>query len=220
MIGYVLMHRDILDWEWYQSPNVSRLYFHLILKVNFKDKKWQGQLIKRGQLITSLSHLGNDLMLSDQAIRTALNKLAEGGYIKVEATNRFTLVTLVNYDKFQSAKTDANKPNNTQRTNEQQTNNNQITTTKESNKGNKVNKETIELRCKKFKKQIFALSQYDSKILNSFYDYWSELNKDETKMRFEDDKFFEIEKRLKKWKANERSPKVTPKDNPKFITNR
>ena len=47
MVGYVQIQRDILDWEWYQSPNVSRLWFHLIIKANFKDKKWQGQAVKR-----------------------------------------------------------------------------------------------------------------------------------------------------------------------------
>ncbi|MEH6538263.1 MAG: hypothetical protein V7719_17835 [Psychroserpens sp.] len=220
MVGYVLMHRDIMDWEWYQSPNVSRLYFHLILKVNFKDKKWQGNLIKRGQLITSNNHLATDLMMSVQTIRTALQKLQEGGYIQIETTNRFTLITLVEYDKFQSAKMDSNKPVNTQPTVKEQSNNSQLTTTKESNKGNKVNKEKIEIRREKFKKQVFALSEFNINILNSFFSYWSELSIDKQKMKFESHGFFEIEKRLKKWLSNERPKSVTTKNNSELLTNR
>jgi len=29
MIGFVLLHREILNWEWYQSSVVTRLYIHL-----------------------------------------------------------------------------------------------------------------------------------------------------------------------------------------------
>jgi len=59
MIGFVLLNREILDWEWYQSPTVSRLFIHLMLKVNFKTKKWQGITIQRGQLVTSVNSLSS-----------------------------------------------------------------------------------------------------------------------------------------------------------------
>ena len=220
MVGYVLMHRDIMDWEWYQSPNVSRLYFHLIFKVNFKDKKWQGHLVERGQLITSNNHLATELKLSVQVIRTALQKLHEGGYIKIKATNRFTLITLINYDKFQSSKTENSNPVINQVTIKKHTSNNQITTTKESNKENKTNKETIDDRRERFKKQVFKHSQYEIKVLESFYDYWSELNSDKSEMRYETERFFEIKKRLKKWLANERTNKIENKSKTELLTNR
>lgn len=206
MAGFVIMHRDILEWEWYQSPTVSRLYFHLILRVNYTDKRWQGILVKRGQLITSNENLALELKLSIQQIRTALQKLLEGNYIKLNATSRFTLITLINYDKFQTYESIANKPI----TSKQQTNNKPITTTKQSKKENKVNKLTIEGRLEKFKKQVFEHTQYDFKILNIFFNYWSELNSSQTKMRKEKDDFFNIEMRLEKWVQNENH------DMPKF----
>ena len=198
------MHRDIIDWEWYQSPQVSRLYFHLMLKANFKDKRWLGQLVKRGQLITSNKNLASELRLSVQSIRTALSKLNETGYITVGTTNRFTIITVVNYDKFQSAKGLVNKQKNNQTRNNQHSNNNQSTTTKEGNKEKKGNKEKIVERKERFKKQVFEHTQYDLKILNGFYDYWSEFNSEKSKMRFEKDDFFNVQKRLEKWIENER----------------
>lgn len=219
MVGHVLLHRYIMEWEWYQSPHVVRLYFHLILKANFKDNKWQGQLVKRGQLITSNKNLAAELRLSVQSIRTALSKLRETDYIKIKTTNRFTLITVVNYNEYQTARSKNNKPTNSQTTERQQSNNNQSTTTKEGNKEKKVNKEKIEDRCKKFKKQVFAHSQYDLKILESFFNYWSELDTQVEQMRFENQRFFEIDKRLEKWKLNERQNSVSTSNN-KTASNR
>jgi len=219
MFGHIILHRDIMEWEWYQSSNIFRLYVHLLIKANFKDKKWQGQLIKRGQLITSIGHLASELMISTQSVRTALSKLNDSNDIVLKPTNRFTLITIVNYDNCQTAKSYSNKQSNTQVTNHQQSNNKPTTTTKERNKNNKINKEKIELRREKFKKQVFEHSHYDLKILNDFYDYWSELSPYKEKMRFEKDGFFEIEKRLSRWVKMEKNIKsaVVKSNEPKKV---
>lgn len=44
--------------------------------------------------------------------------------------------------------------------------------------------------------------QYSTDLLNSFYRYWSEKNTKKDTMRFEDQKYFEISKRLSTWKRN------------------
>ncbi|WP_299101980.1 hypothetical protein [uncultured Winogradskyella sp.] len=220
MTGFVLMHRDILEWEWYQSPNVARLYIHLLLKANFKDKRWQGHRVRRGQLICSSNRLATELMISIQSVRTALSKLKESGYINVSSTNKFTLITIVNYDKTQSSDSNSNKSSNILITNQKQLSNTRITTTKESNKDYKINKETIEVRSISFKKQVFEHSNYDIQLLNSFYEYWSEQNKSKSKMRFEKDEFFNIKKRLAKWEANEKPKFINDKKESNLLTNR
>jgi len=174
------------------------------MKANFKDKKWQGHLIKCGELITSIGHLSSELMITYQSIRTALSKLESSDYILMRPTNKFTLITIVNYGHYQTAKSYGSKQNSNQQTSYQLSNNNQLTTTKEGNKENKVNKEKIELRREKFKNQVFEYTQYDIKILNGFYDYWSELNSNKSKMRCEKDGFFDVQKRLEKWITIER----------------
>lgn len=220
MAGFVIIHRNILEWEWYEHPSVSRLYFHLILKVNYTDKKWQGILVSRGQLITSYNHLAIELSLSFQKIRTALQKLQDSGYIKVSSTNRYTLITLHNYDKFQSSTSEYNKQRKSQKTNKKTLKNIPIATTKQSNKENKNNNKTIEDRRLEFKNEVFAHSHFIPKVLESFFNYWSELNGDKTKMRKEADTFFEVDKRLKKWTENEKPNKSAVKSKPKLLTNR
>lgn len=211
--GYVKLSRDIMYWEWYQSPNVLRLFIHLVLKANFKENKWQGQLIKRGQLVTSINHIAAELRLSVQAVRTALHKLDKSGCVKLKTTNRFTLVTVVNYEFYQGKEAQSNKRHIISTTKKQQSENKQITTTKERNKKNNENNERIELKCDKFKKQVFEHTQYDIKILNTFYDYWSELSQNKSKMRFEEERYFEIDKRLKKWFSNERGNEAVKNTN-------
>lgn len=211
MVGFVMLHREFLNWEWYQSSNVSRLYIHLILKVNFIEKKWQGIIIERGQLVTSINSLSEELKLSEQQVRTAILKLEEGNYIIKKATNNYTLITLVNYDKYQSSGPNSNKRKNIPKTNEQQTENNQSTTTKKSNNSKNINNETIEVRREIFKNHVFEHSSYSNKILNDFFNYWTELNSEMDKMRFETQGYFEIDKRLKKWATNEW--KTTNKNN-------
>ena len=155
-------------------------------------------------MITSNNNLAAELSLSIQNIRTALSKLKKTGYITIKTTSQFTLITLINYDKSQSVKGKVNKQNNIQSTYKEQSNGKQSTTTKESNNQKKVNKDKIEVRLQKFKKQVFAHSQYDIEILNSFFNYWSETDRDKKLMKHESQDFFEIDKRLVKWKKNEK----------------
>lgn len=59
-----------------------------------------------------------------------------------------------------------------------------------------------------FKESLYPYTKskgglYDNDMVKKFFDYWSETNKSETKMRWELEKTFEISKRLTKWKSNE-----------------
>jgi len=200
--GFLVIDRSLLEWEWYQNPVVSRLYVHLILKVNYKDKKWQGIIIKRGQLVTSNEKLSLDLNLTIQQIRTALDKLANGKYIIKKATNKYTLITVSRFDYYQSVKYNNNNQDVTQLTFNQQSINKQTTTTKQSNNYNNLNKETIESRKQKFKNKVFALTNYSDKVLKKFFNYWSEEDI-KGKMRFEGEQYWKLETRLEKWKETD-----------------
>ena len=54
--GFIVLHRAFLDWEWYGDINTSRLFLHLLLLANHQDVKWQGIVIRRGELVTSNAH--------------------------------------------------------------------------------------------------------------------------------------------------------------------
>jgi len=124
--GFIVIHRKILDWEWWNDTNTTRLFFYLILKANWEDKKWRGITVKRGQVITGIFKLGQQTKMTVQQTRTALSKLKSTNEITIQSTNEYSLVTINKYNKYQ----DTNQQNNKRTTNEQQTNNKRVTTTK------------------------------------------------------------------------------------------
>jgi len=138
MSGWIKLHRSLLDWEWYTDANTMRLFTHLLLTVNYEPKNWRGIDIKRGQIITSVDKLSQQIGLSSQKIRTSLSKLKSTNDITIKTTNRNTLVGITNYDIYQSKSDEVTSQLTSNSTNKQQSNNNQITTTKE------VKKERIE----------------------------------------------------------------------------
>jgi hypothetical protein len=129
-LGWIKLHRKLLEWEWYNDVNVRITFLHCLLKANYEDKKWKGTIIKRGSFISSISHLSAEIGITEQKLKTAIKKLKLTNEITSESTNLNTVFTVIRYDLYQSD----NELNNKRVTNEQQTNNKQITTTKESNK--------------------------------------------------------------------------------------
>ncbi len=103
--GWISLYRKFINWKWYKNANVKSVFIHLLLNANHTEAEWKNIKVLRGQMITSREHLAKDLGLSIQQIRTCLSKLESTNEIKIETTNRYTLVTILNYDKYQQNKT-------------------------------------------------------------------------------------------------------------------
>ena len=102
MNGFILLYRQITDWEWYQNPNTFRVFLHILLKANFTDGRFEGREIKRGQCVTSLDHLSKETKLSVKEVRTALNHLIGTGELASESCNRYRIITVVKYNDYQT----------------------------------------------------------------------------------------------------------------------
>ena len=134
MEWFIQLHKKICDWEWYTHIPTKVLFFHILLKCNFKEAKWRGKVVKPWEFITSIEHLSLETWLSRQQIRTAIQKLKETWEITHYSTNEYTTLALNNWESY-------NTPDNKRTTNEQQTNNKRTTTTNKNNKEYKENKE-------------------------------------------------------------------------------
>ena len=126
MSGWIKIHRQILDWEWYSDNNAFRVFMHLILKANHKEKRYKGIELNCGSVITSRDILSFETGLSVQQIRTALDKLKSTNEITIETSSKGTIIQVVNYAKYQLLTNES--------TNEQPTNNQQVTTNKNDKK--------------------------------------------------------------------------------------
>lgn len=63
---------------------------------------------------------------------------------------------------------------------------------------------TLEEKESKFINEVYAvaLDNYDSELIDDFCFYWCEPNRSKTKLRFEGQKFFDINRRLRTWYRN------------------
>ncbi len=101
MSGWIKLHRELIDWEWYTDHNTCRLFIHCLVRANFEAKKWRGISIARGQFWTSLPTLQAETGLSASQIRTSLTKLESTGEIAVKSQAQGRMVTVLEYESYQ-----------------------------------------------------------------------------------------------------------------------
>jgi hypothetical protein len=197
-VGFIMLQRGFIDWEWYTDVNTCKLFVHCLLKVNYSKKKWQGHTINKGEFITSYDKLAIETGLTVSKVRTALVKLIDSKYILVITSTKHTKISIPTLRDFvvDNNRLQNDKPFDKQITKESQTNLKQIATTK-------TNNNLIINRKKIFREKVFSHTKYNITILEGFFNYWSEINEENEKMRVEKEVFFQIENRLEKWKKNE-----------------
>lgn len=100
--GFIKIDRQILEWRYHDCYYAFTIWMHVLLLANWTDGYFKGNPIKRGELVTSI----NNLMLvtgikSDNTIRKWLKIFENEKMITLKSTNKYTHISIVNYDKFQ-----------------------------------------------------------------------------------------------------------------------
>ena len=88
------------DWEWHENTNVFRLFYHCLLHTNLEDKRYCGKEIKAGQFVSSITRISAETGLTESQVRTALKKLKDTWYISTKSTNKYTIYTVNEYQKY------------------------------------------------------------------------------------------------------------------------
>lgn len=96
------MYSKFLSWEWFSDPEMVQLFVWLLLKANYCDGRYQGVAIKRGQVLISRRKAAAELHMSERTFRTCLSRLKKTGEVTTQPTHLYTLVTICNYDSYQS----------------------------------------------------------------------------------------------------------------------
>ena len=53
--GFIVLHRKMLEWEWYSDPKTVTVWLYLLLKANWKPNRWRGIDIERGQTLETIA---------------------------------------------------------------------------------------------------------------------------------------------------------------------
>ncbi len=102
MGSYIKIDRKILEWGWYKDEHTKSLFLHCIIKANWKEGSFRGIAVDRGEFVTSIPSLQEELSLTPNEVRTAIKHLKKTGEITVRAYPKFSVFTVVNYDLYQN----------------------------------------------------------------------------------------------------------------------
>jgi hypothetical protein len=198
MSGWIKIHRKIKDhWIFTERRVYSKFeaWNYILLSCAFEDRRIMTGThlidVKRGQLITTEAILMDRFQWSKSKLRTFLKILIDDEMIIRESDRKKTILTVVKYEDYQVQETiiiqDPEKPKTQKKPTEQKTN-------------------TIDQRKEKFKNDLQEfVSMYDQSLISKFFDYWSELNKSGTKMKWELQQTFQLNLRLSTWARNDRN---------------
>ena len=105
--GFIIVPREDFDRIWQQLiPAHKVVLLQCILSANYRDREWwdgkETVTVKRGQFATSYRGLAVccGRAVSVLNVRTALANLRKMGEIRTENRKRYTLVTVVNYERY------------------------------------------------------------------------------------------------------------------------
>jgi hypothetical protein len=132
--GYYKMWRraeESLVFE-HKDPYLWKLWSYCLFRASYVSREvaFGSDVVNMepGQFITSRKSLSEKLHLSEQSIRTLLKILENSKNLTIKSTNRYSLITIINWDVYQSNGIDINQQINQQVTSSQPASNQQVTT--------------------------------------------------------------------------------------------
>ena len=142
MPGWIKLHRELLNWEWFQDPNMVRVWIYMLLKANHEPRNWKGVTINPGQFVGGRKTIASGTGLSEQNIRTCIDKLKSTNEITIKSTNKFSVFEIIKWKSYQLEE-EGNQQINQESTSEL-TNNQPQTRSKEVKKLNTISSTEIE----------------------------------------------------------------------------
>lgn len=129
--GHIKLFRQMLDWGWYSDTNTVRVFIHILLRANYKESEYLGHKIGVGECVFGYNAWAETLGLSVRQLRTAIEHLKSTNEIRVRATNRFSVITVVKWEFWQIEEGLSDKRKTSQASGNKQTSDKQPTTSKE-----------------------------------------------------------------------------------------
>lgn len=130
-MGFIKIHRNIREWGWYDDANTLVLWIHLLIDANYEERTWHGQTVGIGSMITSVAKLSEETGLTVKQVRICLGRLVNEGKIVTQGANKWTKITVCDYESYMLEGEDAGQTNGEQKANKRQTEDKQRATPKE-----------------------------------------------------------------------------------------
>ena len=125
MEGWIKIHRKILD-----NPIICKdsdylsVWIYLLLNATHKEIpalfKGKKIILQKGQLITGRKSMAKQLKISESKIYRIINEYKSEHQIEQQTSNQNSLITILNWDKYQQIEQQDEQPVNNQRTTSEQ----------------------------------------------------------------------------------------------------
>ena len=146
--GWIKIHRKIKEKAYYKKSEYVHLWIHLLLEANHEEKEfmWNGQTIKvkPGQLITGRNEIAKKTGIYRSKIERILKYFENEHQIEQQTTNKFRLITILNWEDYQKNEQENEQPVSNKRATSEQ----QVSTNK--NDKNYKNEKNIYIASKNF----------------------------------------------------------------------
>ena len=114
--GYVKLWRKCLDSGLLKNPTAWQLFGYLLLKATHRaHRQLVGGMVfdlQPGDVIFGRSKAADDLCVGEQSIRTALKLLEKLEIVTSKPTNKCTVISFVNWDRYQDEQPAPNQQTN------------------------------------------------------------------------------------------------------------
>src|SRR3990167_254215 len=104
--GYIKVWRKSLDTNIFYNPEVWQFWCWCLMKASYKKHKiiigFQEVSIMPGQFIFGRREAAAALKTSERKIRNYLNLLKTTSNLTIKSTNKFSIITIINWDTYQS----------------------------------------------------------------------------------------------------------------------
>lgn len=188
---FIKLSRKIQSWRWYQDANTMRVFIHILLNANVYDHDFENITVKRGQWVTSVSKISEQLNISTRSIRTALNHLKSTNEVAIKTTPKYSIITVKNYNQYQKV---TKCP-----TINRQTDDKQVTNDRQQYKKGKERKRREERDIPSFSEvEQFIRTENLNVDAKKFFDYY-----EERKWQIADKPIDDWKSLLKTWSKNE-----------------
>jgi hypothetical protein len=105
--GWISVHRKIKDKGWFLNSYYVHLWVYILIKANHEEKEFMfnGSLhkTKRGEFITGRNAIVKETGIPATTIERILDLFVKERQIGQQKNNKFRLITVINYDKYQDA---------------------------------------------------------------------------------------------------------------------
>ena len=111
----------------------TALWTELLVRANWEDGYFDGQQLKRGQVVFGREELGEHTGVPVQTVRTVLKKLEKMKKLTIKSTSQGSIANIEEYEAYVGKLSKTNQPTNQQLTNDQPTTNHSEETNKQIN---------------------------------------------------------------------------------------